>query len=462
MNLYLIDNVLFFLLLGNLVIWLTPYIFYGKNLFSPQGILAYLFSSSYWIPIIFLIFNPEGYIAPNIDKYYIKYAALCSFIAGAGYMVSYYIIKIKFSDQNLYLKPIVFDIKNKFHIKIIIWILYIIANILLVYCMTESFDWVGIGGRRLFLDSKPFWYLSILPISGYFIALGFFLYFVSDNVKEHKLYFFGFVSEIFLIIMNGFDGGRRYAAFVIFLSFVGYIYWRQLPITIISNKHKNEIKNVKKRTVFFIVCSIFLMTIFSWGRKGTVGWNVVLENEVSYSLYNTVERIIAPVTTIHVNTQMAKYITLYGEQGYYNYFQAIGNMFFPEFFWGEYLFGMPLVLKLHDELHWRGQDFGILAEAIYSNGLVGCFVIHFILGCIANFIYLKWIKGSNIYGIFYLTFIFGILNSVRSDFMNFLKSWVYLGIALNFIYIIFIIKTTNYNLKKNNLVSNRDSGFIIR
>src|SRR5690606_31639564 len=110
---------------------------------------------------------------------------------------------------------------------------------------------------------------------------------------------------------------------------------------------------------------------------------------------------LTPTPTLHVNTQMLYYTEGAGTQGYASYLRAAGNTLVPEFLVGKYVFGTPLVTELHNRFGWRGQDFGMLAEAIYSDGVRAAFLVHFVAGTIAIQLFISWSKGNIAGGIFY-------------------------------------------------------------
>lgn len=431
-NLFLATPKLVILLTLNVVVWMLPAIINRRHIFGPYVFIPYLFSSSYWFPILFLLLDPSGHIPPNIATNYIDYAAQASLSAGLGYGIVYFLFRSKYDSLKIQdVKRITatlargFD-KTAWHsLRVAILLLYMTADVILLYSFRLSLDWIGIGDRVYFYSLHPFWYSTLLPLAGLLIGVANLLFFMGYSGQGRGiLVVFMFVSTYFLVFMNGFDGGRRYAAIALFLTLAGYIF---------QTKELSSIEKRYKKKIFWFLFSgiIVAISLLSTTRNGIVGWHTSISGS---DIYDIIRSIISPTPTLHVNTQMARYISLFGVQGYLNYLRAIGNTLFPQFIVGHYVFGIPLVLEVRDKFHWYGQDFGILAEAIYSGGLLGAFLIHAILGIVANKLYLNWLNGSVGSGIFYLSFTIAVMNSVRSDTMNFLKVWIYLGLIIVILY----------------------------
>ncbi len=435
-NLYILEPKVVFYLLCNAIIWFSPIIFIRGGLFSPSGILTYIFSASYWLPILIFSFSPED-LPLNIIDYEIETVAIASLYAGLGYVSAILLFSLgsknhrpanKSNQPSLVLRQL-----NRFMTPIII-IVHCAAFLLLCYCLFEAINMTDSMDRYTFYDKLPFWYFGLLWIISLMIGIPNLLYYgfyIKNRGHSKALSFLIFILLLFLVVMNGYDGGRRFAGIAIFLTFVGYI--------IFEFNDKNQTHRVSKRKVrlevlVFIFLWVFILSFLSNARTGLIGWNMNVseldKEEQIITLYNTFQSVVMPTTTLHVNSHMAAYVRLYGESGYSNYFVALGNTLFPEFIFGEYLFGEPMMLKMHRELNWRGQDFGLLAEALYSGGYLGAFIIHFLLGAIAATFYRYLSRGNIILGMFYLTFLVALLNSIRSDTMNFMKVWIYFGLLL--------------------------------
>jgi hypothetical protein len=170
----------------------------------------------------------------------------------------------------------------------------------------------------------------------------------------------------------------------------------------------------------------------SLNRGFDVGWQLFKIDIADVYQYKNVafNMLLSPTPTLHVNTQMAQYVDSDGIQGFGNYFCALGNTLFPQFIFNTYFFGEPLVSYLHTKFGWYGQDFGFMAESIYSGGVFGVILIHFLCGMFIAFT----IKMSNRGYLFFTILLFGIsfgfINSLRSDFMNILKATYYPSITI--------------------------------
>ena len=437
-NFYLATPKLIMLITLNVVVWALPPLINRRHIFGPYVFIPFLFSSSYWFPIVFLFLDPSGHIPPNIEVGYIDYAAQASLLAGLGYGAVYFLFCSKYNG----LKPkdvtrVTFMSAQELgksiqhSVRIVVPLLYVAADVILLYSFRLSLDWIGVGDRVYFYSLHPFWYSKLLPLAGLLIGIANLLFFMGYSGHGKRiLVILMFVSTYFLVIMNGFDGGRRYAAIALFFTLAGYVFQtRELP---------SAEKRYKKRVFWFLFFSVIVtISLLGTARKGIVGWHVSISGN---DVYDILRSIISPTPTLHVNTQMARYVSLFGVQGYSNYLRAIGNTLLPQFILRRYVFGIPLVLEVRDRFHWYGQDFGILAEAIYSGGLFGAFLIHAVLGIIANKLYLDWINGSEISGIFYLSFVIAVMNSIRSDAMNFLKVWIYFGLMMVGLYFLLFLR----------------------
>jgi hypothetical protein len=456
-NLELLTPLLISLLVANFAIWMLP-CFVGRLAFtSPQGIVALLFSSSYWIPIITTILNPHGFIRPDVQVDKFNYVAMASLLAGMGFLISYFFYRMAFSDNHYrigtnFRVSALLDAGKAQYLALIIRLSYVIAALLLAYCFIEALSMTGTVDRRtFFLEDRPFWRFTVMKIAGYFIGTTNFLYFIVSTNKKTRptLTILMFVNTYLLIIVNGFDGGRASSGFALFLSLMGYLF----GIKSFNVQEKRFRKTRLKTLILLLIPSLFAMSIFFQGRSNLIGWNFA--GELNQHLYSSFILLFSPTPTLHISTIMAKHIETYGTQGYQSYLRDIGNTLVPEFLVGTYYFGTPIVIQIHNELGLWGRDFGTLGQAIYSGGIAGCFFIHLMLGLIANHLYNSWLKGKYIYGIFYLTFVLAVLTSVRSSMMQFLKVWIYVALVLTLIYLILIKKSFVFRHQKANTALRR-------
>lgn len=289
----------------------------------------------------------------------------------------------------------------------------------LIYSFAIAINQIGIGDRIYLMDDiKPFWYVFLLPLNSVLIL---YLIFVDFRFINNKLTFRKLSTLLLLlafIFLIGFDGSRRQGLPSLLLLF----------ILLFINSQNTSTSNKLISKVFFFVLFLFIFnTIMSLNRGFDVGWqifNVDISEVLRYKNV-AINMILSPTPTLHVNTQMAQYVASDGIQGFGNYFSAIGNTLFPKFIFGTYFFGEPLVSFLHDKFGWYGQDFGFMAEAIYSGGLFGVIVIHLFCGIFIAYTIKMSKKGNLFFSILIFGIIFGFINSLRSDFMNILKATYY-------------------------------------
>jgi len=424
-----------FLVVGNLLIWAVPYFLQKRGFFAPSGVVAYLFSSSYWFPIVLSVFNPFLLIPQSTEKLY-EDVGTASLIAGLGFFAGSCVARACFALKRNTTRPV-----QRKHVRgyviAAIWVLLLCGILLLAYCLLQAMAWKGLYDRVTFYRYSPHWYVGVLPTAGLCIGLGGFLYFsaFSERVAQRKSLFVALAFGVyFTSFINGFDGGRRYSAVVLFFLFSGSLF----SLTGALEPHLR--KQLTMRAAFILLSSVLFLSIIGKARNNKIGWDISTPagKSTGQEIYTTMTEILCPTSTLFVNMAMVSYIERQGEQGYSSYFQAIGNTLFPQFIMGRYVFGEPLVSRLHKKFGWYGRDFGMLAEAMYADGLVASFAVHCILAFICYSLFLRWHRGRTLSGIFYLTFVIAMLNSLRSDFMNFLKVWMYFGCALSILYFMFL------------------------
>lgn len=410
------------LIILNIILWILPFIYWKGNLRIYVLIINSIFSISYWTYIAACdILNIEygaAVIENRVDE---------SLFFSAVAAVSFNVTMIIFSPRK---------IKSEISfIKFIIYIIYKIPGkiflsfsklfflILILYCYFNAIKNINTGDRLYYLDLNEYWYNYILPILGLLSSL--------IIIWEYQK--FGAVTSlnVSLIVysftfLTGFDGGRRPVLITIIA----------LSITTMIAYYEN-----KKQFRFALINLITLISLsgfLSFGRNLNVGWQIIpdiinssidWDNLLNYVVLTT----FAPMPTVHVNTWMLDYIDTHGTQGYSNYARAILNTLFPNFIFNQYLFGEPLVRQIGSELGWFGFDFGFMAESIYSGGLLGTIIIHSLIGLFVSIIIKKSKSKSSFAIIMMGLLLFGMLNGLRSDFMNFLKSFLYPSV---FVYLV--------------------------
>jgi hypothetical protein len=414
------------LLFFNLITWFLPLVFLKGVARSYFLILAFIFSGSYWIPVAF--YN-EGKIPDNVVFDYIQESLIYSLAAAISFYFGLFVARRRAIVNNLenYFKITSRKIKvNKssiFFLKFTTWI-----NLLSIYLL--ALQHVDVGDRVYFLDEiNAFWYYYLLPLSSVQIAAWILVdknSIVKNSIRVDLLLWLAVLMQVFLV---GFDGSRRHALLPIFLIAVKVAWFN------IAGKKSVFVLNGKSIFLLLILLFSVLMTL---NRAFDVGWGVLNLQLLAYIEYIPVflELLFSASPTIHVNTQMLELVSQEGVHGFGSYFMALGNFLFPKFIFGRYFFGEPLVLALHERFGWYGQDFGFMAEAIYSGGVWGVLLMHFLYGSFVALV----INGysSKKYAIFYkiisLCILYGAVNSLRSDFMNLLKATFYPAIGLIIMY----------------------------
>jgi hypothetical protein len=426
--LFILNRMFLDLVALNFIVWWGGLLWLKGLARNYITIIVFIFSGSYWLPVLF--FN-DGNISRNINIDFVPINLLYSVIAGIFFYAGFFLIRKKSAFHNIRLN---FDCR-KGHENIssaLLPIIKISAFINIFIMAILSVDDVGVGDRVYFLDEvRPFWYLFMLPLSSILISAWIILdknAVVINSIRRDWLLWLSLLLHIALV---GFDGSRRSALPPLLLI--------SLKVIIHNILKNNSFFAINKKT-FLLIVMAFFSTLMTLNRAFDVGWGILTLNLYEYYEYiPTFFQLLTSFSpTIHVNTQMLDLVNQEGVHGYGSYLRALGNFLFPKFIFGDYFFGEPLVLELHDRFGWYGQDFGFMAEAIYSDGLIGVSVLHFLYGSFVA----KTLNGfaSKKYAAFFqilaVCIVFGAINSLRSDFMNLLKATFYPALG---IYIIFII-----------------------
>ncbi|WP_413505474.1 O-antigen polymerase [Photobacterium phosphoreum] len=422
------------LILLNFLVWFTPIIiFKGKALYL-SFVPIFLISSGYWIYPFIIELLGENY-SSVIVKEQINNVLYYSAWAGLFFHVGFFNSNKLSQNNDIYcfsIKEILPPIKLDFFLKPIVFYL-------ILYSFSEAIDMIGVSDRKIFVSEiRPFWYDVIIRINTLFL---FIIVLYEYRVKRSRVSIcFTFFLVLMHIILVGFDGSRRDALIPIF----------SYSIVLVTNYLNNTLSRQELRNIFIIIMFfVFLTSFLALGRSFPVGWYIILNIDFLLTLdwSNIIINILTPMPTLHVNTLMSHYVELNGYQGYDGYINAIGNTLFPRFIFDDYLFGQPMSLYLQDKFGWFGFDFGFLAEAIYSGGFLSVGIVHFFLGLILKYSITGIFRSSPYRLLLYVSIIFAITNSFRSDFMNFSKSFFYIWIALCLSYL--ILKWMYKNWGKN-------------
>jgi len=430
----------YYLIWINLIAWLIPLLFltgFSKNYVS---IISVIFSGSYWVSAMFIDFDSmPGNIYPAFINDSLVYSVIAALSFYAGFFLFYREIKIKnksfYRNIDFRVAPGILGYKPIFSL---------LAGLNTLFILILSIQDIGVGDRIFFLEFvRPFWYFYLIPINSILIAIWVYLD-ISLTSKQRILGdWFLWLTIVLHTTAVGFDGSRRQA--VIPILFIG------LKIGWFNLKNFNSLfyLNLKSCMLLLIVgYSVFL----GLNRAFIVGWGIF--GLSIYELYGYlpvyIEMLIAPSPTISVNTMMLDLVDKSGIHGPENYARAVGNLLFPKFIFRSYLFGEPLVVKMHEDFGWYGQDFGFMAEAIYSGGLIGVVISHALYGSyVAKLLKSAFGSQSSIFfKILLFTTLYGAINSFRSDFMNLLKSTFYPAIGLWVLYKI-ITETKKIKIFKN-------------
>lgn len=413
------------LLAINFIAWFSPVYLWQGNLRLYILVVNSIFSASYWTYIAACDFLGIEYGVAILENYVDK-SLIFSAIAALSLNTTLILFtpkKIQ-SEKNFinFIKNIIYKIPGK----TIINPAKFIFLFLLIYCYAKAIPNINIGDRIYFLSLKENWYNYFLPILGLLSAF-IVIWEYQNNKKTTNLDITALIYSFTFLI--GFDGGRRPILITI------------ISLSITTMLTYIERKNKFKYALINLFAIIIITGFLSFGRNLNVGWQIIpslVNSNINWSqLHNyLILTISAPMPTIHVNTWMLEYIDIHGTQGYSSYLKAILNTMFPNFLLNQYLFGEPLVTQIGRELGWFGFDFGFMAEAIYSGGVLGVIFAHSFIGILISLIIKTSNKGSIFATLVMGIFLFGMLNGLRSDFMNLLKSFLYPSLLVYFLLII--------------------------
>lgn len=422
------------LVLLNFFVWFVPlYYFRGLSRIVYLAV-ALIFSGSYWsLSAIKLIFGSEYSV--SIFEEHVNQSLYYSALAGLSFYVAAVFFGPRFTRIEKGRLSVLLSLKELLPNLRFLGLLKLVVFLITVYCFYEALGLIGISGRRYYIDEiAPFWHFVLLPFNGLFLLLC--ILYDFRNEKKAKSLFLTFFLSVCHVVLVGFDGSRRDA----FLPIAGYgivffFIYREGRM----NGRENEYIGPLLMALSLVLVSSFL----SINRAFDVGWTFVLEGQFwkASSFEAVVKYVFSAMPTLHVNTSMIEYVDNYGEQGYFSYLKGFLNTIFPRFIFGEYLFGQPLVLELQERMGWVGFDFGFMAEAIYSGGGSGVVLVHFFFGLWMAVLLRGVNKGRVIFLALLIGFIFGMVNSLRSDFMNLLKSSFYSSI---FLYAFFWVSVTKF------------------
>ena len=415
---------------ANALVWLIPLLFLkGLNRYYVL-LLAIIFSGSYWayVPVHY---GFELRLPGNIIEIRIGDVLKYSLVAGASFYTGIFLfLKNKAgSSRRFSIQKINNPLTRIPNLPVVIFFLRAFVIISVLYSLAIAITQIGIANRIQFMDSiSPFWYSTLLPINAILICILIVYEFKRPVIKisGRAILLFGLI--LIHVLLVGFDGSRRYALPPILVLGVA---------TFFSWTGGSMKKSLMVKLFTYILTMLLFSSVLSLGRSFNVGWQIfAMDIPVMQYVPEITSMVVAPMSTLHVNTQMAEFISVEGPQGYRYYFNAIGNTLLPRFLFRQYLFGDPLVTVLHERFGWYGQDFGFMAEAIYSGGMPAVVALHFIFGLVVASILNGISKGRLIGLALAVGLLFGCLNSLRSDFMNLLKVSLYLGL---FLYLVLLV-----------------------
>ena len=402
------------LLIANFAAWLLPVLYWKGNLRLYILLINSIFSASYWTYIAACdLLNIEYGV--TIIKNYVDESLIYSAIAGLSFNTSLFIFSPQKIKSGYGFETFIKKITRKIPGNFLLIPSKLIFIIILVYCYSEAISNINIGDRKYYISLKEIWYIHGLPILAILSAA---ILFWEYQKNKGRVTIFTLIAIYFFALLVGFDGGRRPILITVFAL---------AAITIMTYfEHKERFKYL----LINLLTLITLSGILSFGRNLNVGWQAIpaiLNSTINWqNLINYITlTLLSPMPTVHVNTLMLEYTNINGTQGYSNYVNAILNTMFPNFIFNQYLFGEPLVARIEKELGWFGFDFGFMAESIYSGGLLGVIITHAIIGIITGIIIKSAKNGSPLGTAMMAILIFGMINSLRSDFMNLLKSFLY-------------------------------------
>ena len=408
----------------NALIWFWPTLFLKGVRRASYFVVAFLFSQSYYFQqLIYHIFNIE--YSASFPTGYLSNVLLYSAISGSVYSFSFVLISKKKSlsliDFFGKIRGLFFSILPKNPLVIIVYLCLVLFCFYYLYEISfyagdmDRYQW-WYGGYRsdfvypLMISSylsafTVLWLLNAFPKSSWFVFI--------LNV--------GLISLVVLLV--SFDGSRRELVLPMLSLIVCYFQsiWRRSYLVGFAY------------LVFFLLC-VFLIGYIGLGRS-TVGWNAVLEGVSGVNPGYFMSNIFAPMPTAYVSSAMFEFVSHFGYQGPSSYFSAVVNALFPHFLFGFYVGGEPLVLLIHERLGWVGRDFGFLAETIYVGGLSATIIMHLILSIYHSFLTNSIIRRYSFFLLLLFSFYhIALIQSLRSDFMNFLKWATYPPIFIIFIF----------------------------
>lgn len=314
-------------------------------------------------------------------------------------------------------------------------LLKIICSLLLFFCYLESLEHIRKYGRIEFNNLNLFWYSALIPLLGIFYS-----YIIALDYSKYRDLSLGTIISLYAYaFLSGYAGARRNSFIIVmFLAVIFFI-------------RKFVAKREGNKLLLFNIFSIILLINFlAFSRAFTVGWSVLSEIE-SFTISTFIDLLhvtLSPMPTLHVNTLMLEFIEINGNQGFSSYLTSFLNTLFPRFIFGDYLFGTPLSMKLHDEFGWYGLDFGFMAEAIYAGGFYGNFILHFLFGLLIGFVARFAKRGNLFFMILMFGIIFGLSQSLRSDSMNLLKTTIYPAV---FLYLFTILLKPRLSIREKNI-----------
>ena len=399
------------LIILNFFLWFAPIAFYKKLSLIYISIVSYLFSSSYWFDILLTIVFGSSF-SVVVQEDYISLSLVYSCFAAVALHSGIFILfprEMKLADSVVRFAN---DKLKKLPGRRYVIIIKLALNLLLCYFYLESFGYIGAYGRIEFQSLGLFWYSVLVPLVAVGYAYLIFLeYSCWGRVKAST-----FLSLYLYVFLYGYAGARRDTVMIV----------AALLVVLFLRKFVAQ-KNENKSLVLNIVLLVILINFLAFGRSFSVGWGWIADiGVVDFDVLSALLKVtLAPMPTVHVNTLMLQYVESYGSEGYGSYITSILNTIFPRFIFGDYLFGAPLSMRLHRDLGWSGLDFGFMAEAIYSGGLVGNVMAHFIFGLFIGFAGRRAKRGDLLFVILMMGILFGIVQSLRSDSMNLMKTIFY-------------------------------------
>ncbi|EKD59401.1 MAG: hypothetical protein ACD_55C00025G0001 [uncultured bacterium] len=394
--------------------------------------MASIFSASYWtyLPVHYYFgFNFSGDIVQEFIPQVLVYSILAALSFHGGALL---LAERKTKKEIQKLRPRLGNpLQGIPPMPLIALAIRIASCVMMLYSYVCAIRQIGIGTRVQFMeDVAPLWYTTLLPLNMVLLSMLILYDFKRPLRRMNWRINLTLLLVLLHIVLVGFDGSRRLALPpVLILGVVTFFSWASGEARML----------LVRRMIWCIVLLFLLSSLLGMNRDFYVGWQMFA---VSFSLLvdyfpNVVSMVISPMSTLHVNTEMADYIASSGIQGFSYYVKAVGNTLFPRFLFGRYFFGEPLVVVLHERFGWYGQDFGFLAEAIYSGGMPAVAFMHLCYGVVVAKVLNGIAKGKTIFSVLGIGILFGALNSLRSDFMNLLKATLYPAIALYLVLFLF-------------------------